>query len=126
MPGIVGLITSMPRERAERELLQMVGALNHEDFYVTGTWVEESLGVYVGWIARKGSFSDRMPLRNEQGDVVHFAGAFCRRRNLFARSSRHKRRAIPPPRYPSHRNPRDSEHQPFGEALVPRVREASK
>jgi len=70
MPGIVGLITSMPRERAERELLQMVGALNHEDFYVTGTWVEESLGVYVGWIARKGSFSDRMPLRNEQGDVV--------------------------------------------------------
>src|ERR1700680_808526 len=70
MPGIVGLITRMPRERAERELLQMVEALRHEDFYVTGTWVEESLGVYVGWIARKDSFSDGMPVRNERGDVV--------------------------------------------------------
>jgi asparagine synthase (glutamine-hydrolysing) len=70
MPGIVGLISRMPREEAERELLQMVEALYHENFYVAGTWVEESLGVYVGWIARKDSLSDRMPLRNERGDVV--------------------------------------------------------
>src|SRR5713226_6605408 len=70
MPGIVGLITRMPREEAERELLQMVAALHHENFYVTGLWVEKSLGVYVGWIVRKDSFSDGMPLRNERGDVV--------------------------------------------------------
>jgi asparagine synthase (glutamine-hydrolysing) len=70
MPGIVGLITRMPRERAERELFQMVEALRHENFYVTGTWVEELLGVYVGWIARKNSFSDGMPLRSERGNVV--------------------------------------------------------
>src|ERR1035437_8500818 len=75
MPGIVGPITGMPREQAERELLQMVEALRHENFYVTGTWVEESLGVYVGWIARRDSFSNGMPVRNEQGDVVLvFAG----------------------------------------------------
>ena len=37
---------------------------------MTGTWMDESLGVYVGWVARKGSFSDGMPLRNERGDVV--------------------------------------------------------
>ena len=43
----------MPREQAERELRRMVEALRHESFYVTGTWVEESLGVYVGWVARK-------------------------------------------------------------------------
>lgn len=66
----MGLITRMPREHAERELLQMVEMLRHESFYVTGTWIEESLGVYVGWVARKGSFSDEMPLRNERGDVV--------------------------------------------------------
>jgi asparagine synthase (glutamine-hydrolysing) len=70
MPGIVGLITRMPREEAERELLRMVDTLRHESFYVTGTWVEESLGVYVGWIARQDSFSDGMPVRNEHGDVV--------------------------------------------------------
>src|SRR6266478_3115415 len=70
MPGIVGIITRMPREEAERELLQMVEALCHEKFYVTGMWAEESMGVYVGWVARKHSFSDGMPLRNERGDVV--------------------------------------------------------
>ncbi len=70
MPGIVGLITRMPRKLAERQLLHMVEAMCHESFYVTGTWVEESLGVYVGWIARKDSLSDGMPLRNERGDVV--------------------------------------------------------
>ena len=70
MPGIIGLVTRMPREQATAELFRMVEALRHEDFYVTGTWIEESLGVYVGWVARKGSFSDGMPLRNERGDVV--------------------------------------------------------
>src|ERR1017187_5503139 len=69
MPGIVGLVTRMPREWAEPQLLRMVEALRHESFYVTGTWVDESLGVYVGWVARRGSFSDGMPLSNESGDV---------------------------------------------------------
>ncbi len=70
MPGIVGFVTRLPRERAEMDLLQMVDVLRHEDFYVAGTWIDESLGVYVGWVARRDSFSDGMPLRNERGDVV--------------------------------------------------------
>ena len=70
MPGIVGLITRMPRERAERQLLQMVEAIRHEPFYATGTWVDEALGVYVGWAERDGSFSSRMPLHNERQDVT--------------------------------------------------------
>jgi asparagine synthase (glutamine-hydrolysing) len=75
MPGIVGLVTRMPRARAEAELERMVQSLQHESFYVSGTWIDESLGVYVGWSVRKGSFSDRMPIRNERGDVVLiFAG----------------------------------------------------
>jgi asparagine synthase (glutamine-hydrolysing) len=70
MPGIVGLITKMPRQWAEPQLLQMVEALRHESFYEMGTWVDESLGVYVGWTAHKSSFSDGMPLHNERGDVT--------------------------------------------------------
>jgi asparagine synthase (glutamine-hydrolysing) len=70
MPGIVGCITRLPRERAETEVQRMLKSLLHEGFYVAGTWAEESLGIYVGWVARKGSFSDGMPLRNERGDVV--------------------------------------------------------
>src|SRR5450432_3488635 len=75
MPGIVGLITRMPRERAEAELRRMVEAMRHESFYVSGTLIDEPAGVYVGWVARKNSFSSRMPVRNEQGDaVLVFAG----------------------------------------------------
>jgi asparagine synthase (glutamine-hydrolysing) len=70
MPGIVGLVTKMPREWAEPQLLRMVESLRHESFYQTGTWVDESLGIYVGWTALKNSFSDGMPLSNERGDVV--------------------------------------------------------
>jgi len=69
MPGIVGLITKMPREWAEPQLLQMVKSLCHESFYVSGIWVDETLGVYVGWAERTGSFCDGMTLSNEQGDV---------------------------------------------------------
>jgi asparagine synthase (glutamine-hydrolysing) len=70
MPGIVGLITKMPRERAEAQLRSMLDTIRHEPWYTTGTWVDESLGVYVGWAVRGGSFCDGMPLINEQGDVA--------------------------------------------------------
>ena len=69
MPGIVGLITKMSRERAEAQLSRMVKAAYHEPFYETGTWIDDSLGVYVGWTVRKNSFSSAMPLQNERGDV---------------------------------------------------------
>src|SRR5213593_1101719 len=72
MPGIVGLLTRMPRQRAERELLRMVEAICHESFYDRGTWVDESLGVYIGWTVRKGSLSECMPLWNERGEVALF------------------------------------------------------
>lgn len=75
MPGIVGLITKKPKADAERELLKMTQSLLHESFYVSGTWSDESLGVYVGWSAQKGSFADEMPVFNEKGDLVLvFAG----------------------------------------------------
>jgi asparagine synthase (glutamine-hydrolysing) len=70
MPGLVGLITRTPRERAEPQLRRMLETIRHESWYTTGTWVDESLGVYVGWALRAGSFCDGMPVINEQGDVV--------------------------------------------------------
>jgi asparagine synthase (glutamine-hydrolysing) len=70
MPGLVGLITRMPRERAEAELLRMVAALRHETSYLSGTWSEESLGLYVGWVERSGPVAGCMPFKNAQGDLV--------------------------------------------------------
>jgi|SRR5271157_1538312 len=70
MPGIFGLITNKPREWAEPQLLRMLEVLRHESFYVTGTWIDRTSGVYVGWTARENSFSTGMPVQNERGDVV--------------------------------------------------------
>jgi asparagine synthase (glutamine-hydrolysing) len=69
MPGIVGIITKMPSERAKAQLRPMVDALCHESFYAKGTWIDESSGVYAGWIVKKGSFSDGMPLLSERKDL---------------------------------------------------------
>jgi asparagine synthase (glutamine-hydrolysing) len=70
MPGIVGLVTKMPRERAEVELGLMLESVRHESSYRTGTWIDESAGVYVGWTARKHPFAEALPICNEKGDVV--------------------------------------------------------
>ena len=70
MPGLVGIVSSAPRHRLELELRRMLQALAHDDSYVSGTWLDETLGVYVGWTARKGSFAADMPVRNEAADVT--------------------------------------------------------
>jgi len=49
--------------------------MRHESFHLTATWIDESLGVYVGWVERESSFSHGMPLQNESGDkVLVFSG----------------------------------------------------
>lgn len=70
MPGIVGLVTRRPAEWASSELARMVRGMSSESFYAFGTWCHEPLGVYVGWVARKGSMSDGMPLSNVTGDIT--------------------------------------------------------
>ncbi len=81
MPGIVGLFTKRPRADAENELRAMLESVCHEVFYVSGTWIDEAQGIYVGWVAREGSFGDRMPLHNESREVtLCFSGEVERRR----------------------------------------------
>src|SRR5690349_14185428 len=70
MPGIVGIIANIPRNQGVRKLQVMVNSLLHEKFYLSGTYEDESLGIFVGWTAREGSFSANMPVRNERGDVT--------------------------------------------------------
>jgi len=53
----------------------MLATVHHEPFYKTGTWLNESLGVYVGWVSRGDSSSKKMPLVNGRGDkVLVFSG----------------------------------------------------
>jgi asparagine synthase (glutamine-hydrolysing) len=49
--------------------------MRHERFYAIRTWIDEDLGLYVGWSARQGSFGDAPEQQNETGDLVLvFAG----------------------------------------------------
>src|SRR5262245_8445952 len=48
----------------------MVQALCHEKFYTSGTWSDPARGIYVGWVARDGSFAAKMPLHNESGQAT--------------------------------------------------------
>jgi len=54
----------------------MLRAICHDPSYSTGTWTDESLGIYVGWAELKDSFSDGMPLCNERGNLcLVFSGS---------------------------------------------------
>jgi asparagine synthase (glutamine-hydrolysing) len=62
MPGIAGIVRRPGREGVEQELLTMVETMRHESHYSAGHYIDEDLGIYVGWTAHRGSFADCMPL----------------------------------------------------------------
>lgn len=69
MPGIAGIITKTHEEHNPRDIGLMIESMNHEHFYTSGTYVDDRLGVSIGWVIIKGSFSDCMPVWNETNDV---------------------------------------------------------
>lgn len=70
MPGIVGFISKSRRPGASSQLQEMLKSIDREPFYTSGTLVDEALGLYVGWTALKGSYSEKMPLCDSQKKVT--------------------------------------------------------
>lgn len=70
MPGIAGIISKKPREINKKDLSVMIDCMIHEPFYTSGAYADDQLGLYVGWVCHKGSFSDCMPVFNEERDLV--------------------------------------------------------
>ncbi|WP_109484789.1 asparagine synthase-related protein [Occallatibacter savannae] len=70
MPGLVGIITKRPKMWAEETVCNMMKTMLHEPFYTSGVWSDDSVGVYAAWVARRGSFAEEMPIRNESGDTT--------------------------------------------------------
>jgi asparagine synthase (glutamine-hydrolysing) len=70
MPGIVGIIGKGPRGKHENDLKAMIECTLHEPFYKNGSYVNEQLGLYVGWTCHPDSYSDCMPVVNEKKDIV--------------------------------------------------------
>lgn len=72
MPGIVGIISKGRREVHEHNIALMLERMSHERFYTSGAYANMQLGVYVGWVSHKRSFSDCMPIYNNTKDLVLF------------------------------------------------------
>ena len=70
MPGITGIITKKTPEETKNKLQAMIESMQHESFYKLGSYTDEKLGVYTGWICHEGSFCDCMPVYNEKKDIA--------------------------------------------------------
>lgn len=71
MPGIVGIISQMPREIAEEQVQRMVASMLHEPFYFSGTWADEELGLCLGWVLRDEA-EVPIPMSDATGQKVLF------------------------------------------------------
>jgi asparagine synthase (glutamine-hydrolysing) len=70
MPGIVGIISKHGSSTEWRPLIQsMVECMTHEAFYVSGTYINEGLGLWSGWACHQGAFGDCLPIWNEKKDI---------------------------------------------------------
>lgn len=69
MPGIVGIIGAGPPKENQFELSRMLACMIHESSYVSGTYLNEYLGLSLGWVSHEGSFSDCMPVWNESKEI---------------------------------------------------------
>jgi len=75
MPGITGFFTTSRGTDLKIRLDEMVESLSAEDHFTVGTFVDEEIGVYVGWTAHRDSFADCMPVVSPDGrHVLIFSG----------------------------------------------------
>jgi asparagine synthase (glutamine-hydrolysing) len=75
MPGIVGIIGTGSSGKKASALQQMMKCMIHESSYNSGSYINERLGLYVGWICHARSYKDCMSVWNETKDVcVIFSG----------------------------------------------------
>jgi asparagine synthase (glutamine-hydrolysing) len=72
MPGLTGIITANPDEQRGKDLQVMMKSLKHTPSDRSGTYINEDLGVYVGWTCHQRSFVDCMPIWNEDRDKCLF------------------------------------------------------
>jgi asparagine synthase (glutamine-hydrolysing) len=70
MPGIVGIIGKHQQDEIDDELGVMLRAMHHHPHYVRGQFVEEALGIRLGWLAHPGTLGDGMPWVSEDKRVI--------------------------------------------------------
>ncbi|MBV9390850.1 MAG: hypothetical protein JOY96_03055 [Verrucomicrobia bacterium] len=74
MPGILGLISQRPPLDCQELIGKMLHSMEHEKFYRSGTECAPELGIYAGWVAIEGSFSERNSAAPIDGVTVLISG----------------------------------------------------
>lgn len=77
MPGITGIITEYSDGTEKQKLNCMLNCMLHESFYTHGTYVNQEMGFFIGYVSLENSFSDCMPIYNEKKDLVLFLTGEC-------------------------------------------------
>jgi asparagine synthase (glutamine-hydrolysing) len=68
VPGITGIINKTSHEKNIEDLQLMMNSMMHESMYNVGSYINEHMGIYLGWVCHKDSFVDCMPIWNEKKD----------------------------------------------------------
>jgi len=55
----------------------MVGSMDHEPFYNSGTYSVPEMGIYAGWVVHENSFGAGQPFFNEQRDIALLFSGEC-------------------------------------------------
>jgi asparagine synthase (glutamine-hydrolysing) len=69
MPGIVGILSKIPDRETPARLQRMLQSMLHEQFYSSGCYSNEDLGIAVGWTSHPKSFTTGLPFWNETREV---------------------------------------------------------
>lgn len=72
MPGLIGIIRHTQKDENRNAIKTMLKCLMHEKFYTSGSYIEENIGIYIGWACHEGSFCDCLPIWNEKKDICLF------------------------------------------------------
>ena len=70
MPGLTGIINQhRSPEECHATAKTMLECMWNEPFYTTGTYINEEIGFWAGWVCQEGSFSDCLPIWNQERDI---------------------------------------------------------
>lgn len=70
MPGIFGIISKSPSDHLKTNVNAMAAAMEYENFFSSGFYINDEISFYGGWVCHKDSFSDCQPIFNEAKNIV--------------------------------------------------------
>ncbi|UFS71087.1 hypothetical protein LPW11_02595 [Geomonas sp. RF6] len=78
MPGIVGIVGKGGSAERGAQLERMLSSMLHEPFYTSASYLDDKIGIYLGWVNRAGAFSDTPIVWNEtaQSGLVFYGENF--------------------------------------------------